>query len=396
VIVTTSNPASKGSERTQRRPIRVAIICDFAEEQWPSMDLVGDMVHATIADQHADRIASTLIRPKMPFASGQSPDKPSRLFGRFIHYPRELRRIRDQFALFHIVDHSYAHLAHELPPGRAIITCHDIDAFRCLLPPATKRSYFFRAMTRRILTGMQRAAHVTCDTEATRNEILLNDLLPANRLSVVHNGVHPALGPEPNYDADAELSRLLGRPPGSTTELMHVGSTIARKRIDTLLNVFADVRQHRSEVRLLRIGGEFTAQQRQLAQSLGILKHIDVLPRVDESILAAAYRRAAILLQTSEAEGFGLPVIEAMACGTPVIASDIAPLREVGGSAAEYCPIGDTTQFIYTVLNLLTERENKPSTWQTRRSKSLAQACRFTWTAYAAKMAGIYDRVLEQ
>lgn len=380
---------------TRSRPLRVAIICDFAEERWPSMDLVGNMLYASLGNRHADHIAASLIRPRMPFAADNNPDKISRLFGRFFYYPRELRRIHKDFDRFHIVDHSYAHLVHHLPAERTVVTCHDIDTFRCLLPE-TKRSMLFRAMTRRILAGMQRAAHVTCDTEATRQEILEGSLLPPERLTVVHNGVNPALRPQPNYDADSQLTRMLGRLPGTATELLHVGSTIPRKRIDTLLHVFADLRQHRSDVRLLRVGGDFTGPQRQLAQSLGILGHIDVLPRIDDTVLAAAYRRAAVLLQTSDAEGFGLPVIEAMACGTPVIASDIAPLREVGGSAAEYCPIGDTPQFLNTVLNLLKERDDIPSAWQLRRANSFTQASRFTWSTYAAKMVEIYDRVSRQ
>ena len=66
-----------------------------------------------------------------------------------------------------------------------------------------------------------------------------------------------------------------------------------------------------------------------------------VLPFVDRRVLAAVYRRVALLLQTSDREGFGLPVAEAMTCGTPVVASDLPALREVGGPAATYCPVGD-------------------------------------------------------
>jgi len=360
------------------------------------MDLVGNMLHATLSTEHADNIASSQICPRMGFASAGTPDKISRIFGRFLHYPRELRRIRDRFDLFHIADHSYAHLVHYLPADRTVVTCHDVDAFRCLFDHQAKRSIFFRAMTRHILSGMQRAAHVTCDTGATRREILSHSLLPAERMTVVHNGVHPALGPEPDHEADAELFSLLGSSPDTFTDLLHVGSTIPRKRIDVLLNTFADLRQHRADLRLLRIGGEFTTQQRDLAQSLGVLKHVVVLPRIDERILAAAYRHSALLLQTSESEGFGLPVIEAMACGTPVIASDIPPLREVGGPAALYCPVGDTPQFVKAVLSLLQERDKEPSAWQTRHHNSIAQADQFTWSTYADKMVHVYRQVMAQ
>ena len=377
---------------TEAPPIRVAVICDFAEERWPSMDLVGNMLHASLSHEQP-AATSTLVRPKMPFA-GSQPAKLSRLFGRFIHYPRELRRIRNNFDIFHITDHTYAHLAHELPEDRTVVTCHDMDAFRCLVEPSAERSLLFRGLTRRILTGMQRSAHVTCDTEATRQELLAHGLMPAHKLSVVHNGVHPALTSQANTNADTELSQILGRAPNVCTELIHVGSTIPRKRIDILLDVFAGLRRHRPDLRLLRVGGDFTLQQRGLAESLGVENYIDVLPKLTEDLLAAAYRRSAVLLQTSESEGFGLPVIEAMACGTPVVATDIAPLREIGGDGALYCPLGDTPQFTAAVLNLLQERDATSLAWQTRRNNSLAQSRKFTWSAYASAMTEIYSRIL--
>lgn len=392
----TASMVSSGKLRSvEQKPalVRVAILCDFAEERWLSMDLVGDMLYANLREHFADRFLCTLIRPRLPFA-GSKPSMALRLFGRFVHYPREIRQIRRQFDLFHIVDHSYAHLGHELPPERTVVTCHDIDAFRCLLQPGTRHSWAHRLTARRVLAGLQRAAYLTCDSGATRADILKHDLFPAERLSVVHNGVHPALSAEPEEQADAELSRLIGRAPGVATELIHVGSTIPRKRIDTLLNVLSRVRQQRPGIRLLRVGGAFTPQQRQLAQSLGILGSIDVLPQLEERLLAAAYRRSALLLQTSEAEGFGLPVIEAMACGTPVIASDIAVLREVGGSFTVYCAVGDTERFSDSVVRLLAEREHHPDAWNTRRANCLTQSSQFSWSRYAEKMVEIYDRVL--
>lgn len=396
MIATTSNPVLlENLDHSVTEPIRVAVICDFAEENWPSMDLVGNMLYANLAGE-GKRTRPALIRPPMPFARPSEPGKLSRLLGRFVSYPRELRRIRDSFDVFHITDHSYAHLGHELPGERTIVTCHDIDAFRCLLSTDARRSKFFRALSRRILTGMQRAVHVTCDTEATRQELLAYNLVPSEKLTVVHNGVHPAFNANADLEADSELSRLLGRGPNQCAELIHVGSTIPRKRIDILLNVFASLRRQRHDLRLLRVGGPLTAPQRELAQSLGVPDQIDILPRLTESLLAAAYRRAAVLLQTSDSEGFGLPVIEAMSCGTAVVCSDIAPLREIGGDAAIYCPVGGTPQFTAAVLNLLQRTEADPGGWQTQRNKSLAQARRFTWNAYASQMTKIYSRILCQ
>jgi glycosyltransferase involved in cell wall biosynthesis len=123
-----------------------------------------------------------------------------------------------------------------------------------------------------------------------------------------------------------------------------------------------------------------------LAQYLGIRGSIDVLPYLTPELLAAASRRSSVLLQTSDSDGFGLPVIEALACGAPVIASDIAPLREVGGAAVTFCPVADIGAWTAAVLQQLT---TPPS-----RAALLAQAGRFNWSSYAASMTGIYRKVL--
>ena len=386
-----TNPADVLTTANQTRafPLRVAVICDFLEEDWPSMDLVGNMLFDHL--RRDDGTHTQSIRPAMKFR-GAKPRRSARLYGRFMQYPRLLRKIAADFDLFHIVDHSYAHLVHEVPPERAIVTCHDLDTFRCLLDPEREpRSFAFRSMTRRILSGLQSAAHVTCDTAATRDAIIRHGLLTPDKLTVVHNGVHPDLSAHPNSAFDDEISRRLGRKPGACPELLHVGSTISRKRVDVLLHVFAEVRKAQPDARLIRVGSRFTPQQEALAAVLGVREHIDSLDRLDVHLLAACYRRANVLLQPSEAEGFGLPVIEALACGTPVVASDIPALREVGGDAATYCGVANISSWTAAVLRTLNADEvNRNVT----RLCALQQASQFTWKHYAQQMLDIYRQVL--
>ena len=223
---------------------RVALIADLREERWPSMDLVADMLAAHLPMWG---VGASLLRPPMVrrFSSqggalhaGYTAD---RMINRLRDYPRWLARHRDDHDVFHVTDHSHAHLDHGLPPARTIVTCHDLDTFRCLLRPDEEpRSWAFRRMTQHILSGFQRAARITCDSEATRQAILAHDLVPAERLVVVPMGVHPACSPEADPEADLEVERLLGRRDGAV-ELLHVGSTIPRKRIDVLLEVLARI-----------------------------------------------------------------------------------------------------------------------------------------------------------
>jgi glycosyltransferase involved in cell wall biosynthesis len=389
----------------QPPPLRVGIVCDYREERWPSMDLVADMLLDTLGTAHASQVDPVELRPSMTIRFGEASllagaghaRNADRLISRFIDYPRWLSKRQKEASVFHIVDHSYAHLVHALPAQRTVVTCHDLDTFRSVLDPhAEPRGWVFRAMTRRILSGLQRAAMVICDSNATRDGILAHGLVPSERLDVVYLGVDPIMSPQGDPVADDYIRSLLAPPDAAGADLLHVGSTIPRKRIDILLRTFAAVRGRIPATRLIRVGGAFTASQTALARDLRIdPSAIIVLPYLDRAQLAAVYRRAALVLQPSDAEGFGLPVVEAMACGTPVVASDLAVLREVGGVAATYCPVGDVGAWSGTVCAMLGERSDAVTAWAARRRAALDQSARFSWSRFAERMVDVYRAVAE-
>lgn len=377
--------------------LRVAVICDFVEENWPSMDLVAEMLLDHLRNDHAAVIDATRICPPMRrrFTRDRNTNgrrfNADRFINRFWDYPRVTRRLAGEFDLFHVVDHSYGQLLHELPAERTIITCHDTDTFQCLFNPARDpRSVFFTKMMSRSLSGFRRAALVTCDSAATRAQLLAHDLVPAERTVVVPNGVHPLCSPEPNPLADTNAVKMIGPGVENQIDLLHVGSTIPRKRIDVLLKVFATVRNVFPNTRLLRVGGEFSAEQNRLLTKLKLDESVTVLPKVDRSVLAAFYRRAALVLLPSEREGFGLPVVEAMACGTPVVASDLDVLREVGGDVAVYCSVGEVAAWSKRVTEMLRLRCTDEHEWDKLRTAGITQAAKFTWSEYATRMVGLY------
>ncbi|MCP9494514.1 MAG: glycosyltransferase family 4 protein [Pyrinomonadaceae bacterium MAG19_C2-C3] len=381
--------------------LRVAIICDYLEEGWESMNLVGDSLVKRLSEDYASEIQVRQIRPIMKrrlsrvSARGEARNA-DRFINRFYDYSRTLKGLRNQqdaIDVYHLVDHSYSQLVHSLPAERTLVTCHDLDTFRCVLEPEKEvRPRWFKAMTRRTLIGFQRAAHVVCDSRATRDEVLAHKLLPPERVSVVPLGVHPTCSPERDAEADAEAERLLGVA-NRTIEILHVGSTIARKRIDVLLDVFAGVRKRFPGARLIRVGGAFTRAQQEQVERLALSDAIVSLPFINRRVLAAVYRRAALVVLPSEQEGFGLPVVEAMACGTPIIASDLPVLREVGGEAAEYGATADGAAWIEIVIRLLNERSGASCAWEARRASCLAQAAKFSWATYTNRMVEIYRNI---
>ena len=389
--------------RTLTKQAKVALICDLLEENWPSMDLVADMLYCQLASHHSSTLQVAQLRPPMrrrftriPVIGGSDiAHNADRLFNRFIDYPRWMRKRTDKFDLFHIIDHSYAQLARELPAGRTIITCHDLDAFRCLLEPAREaRPLWFRAFSRRILDGLGRAIRVICGSRVIHDEILTHKLISPERLRVVYYGVHPALSPVPDSNADHTVSRLLQKL-GPGPLILNVGLPVPRKRLDVLLHVFARVRQRFPKAGLIRVGGPLRESEARLATQLGLEPAIVSLPFLERSELGAVYRRAALLLQTSEAEGFGLPLIEAMGCGCPVVATDLPVLQEVGGAAVAFCPLADLPGWTDTVSGLLHEREHNVVEWELRRQRALRRAAQFSWTSTASQMSDIYQEVLQ-
>ena len=378
--------------------LRVAIVADYLEEGWPSMDLVADMLLDRLRREHSGTIEPALIRPAMPrrltrlpFVTGKL-SVLDRATARQWDYTRQLRTAARGFDVYHIVDHTYAHLVHGLPASRTIVTCHDVDAFRSILQPdEERRSVPFRWMARRILNGLRKAAHVPCDSEATRNALVELARFPPDRLSVIANGADPGGSPDADPATDFEAGRILG--PRQGVEVLHVGSTIDRKRIDVLLEVFAAIRRARPDARLVRVGGPFTGAQRAQARDLGVTDAIAVVPFVDRGTLAAIYRRAALTLLPSEREGFGLPLVESLACGTPMVASDIPVLRELGRDAVAYAPLADVDTWRDTVLALLAEREHDPGRWHARRQRGIARAADFSWSHYAASLTALYEDV---
>ena len=369
------------------------------------MDLVAEMLSDRLAREHGELFEVELVRPRFVWPSGHRSWRitnkrsfaAARLFNRFAVYPRWIARNRARFDIFHIVDHSYSHLIHHLPAARCIVTCHDLDTFKCLLQPAeSPYSWAFCAMTRRILGGFRKASMVICVSAATRDEVVSRNLLDKERLLVIHNGVHPAFTEISDDVADLEIARMLEPVQKDSIEILHVGSELPRKRIDLLLKIFARLRAKFPGARLLRVGGGLTDENKRLARQLGVADAIVVLPFLQRRILAAAYRRAVAVLLPSDSEGFGFPMLEAMACGTPVIASDLPVLREIGGDTVRYCPIGDVGTWSEVTIQTVKEQIAPNDADREQRAVATAHASQFSWNANAERTTQAYRELLHR
>lgn len=364
------------------------MVRDPRGEGWPSMDLCADELLARLPPG----VAAADLEPPFPRLARRLPVvgprvalNADRLVNRHMLLPRFLRRRAADFDLFHVVDHSYAHGVLALPPGRCGVYCHDLDAFRSLLEPGKDpRPWWFRRLARRTLRGLQAAAVVFHSTAAVREELLRHAVIDPARLAYAPYGVATEFTP-----AAAGLVALPapGVPDGPF--LLHVGGHAPRKRIDVLIDVFAAVRKHLPGVRLVQVGPPWSPALADRIDRLGVGAGVVRFAGLSRGQLADLYRRAAAVLVPSGAEGFGLPVVEALACGAPVVASDIPALREVGGDAVVFRPVGDVPAWAAAVVRVLDDPSAAPP-----RDTRLSQAARYSWREHARVIADAYHGLL--
>ena len=381
------------SHREPSGPMDIAVMFDAPEENWRSMDLAGEMlldqwrstpsfnVKATRVSIH---IPSIVRRVSGPWRGGFNAD---RALTRYVGYPLRALAARRPGRLFHVVDHSYAQLVHALPNARTGVYCHDLDAFwPALLPGRAGRFAYRRALAHVLLRGLRAAAVVFHSTREVGRALADGGLVPRSRLVLAPYGVAPEFNaqPDPQECADAVLKPLEGRP-----YILHVGSAVSRKRLDVLFEVFARLRADHPDLRLVQQGAALSPAQRAHIDRLGIGDALVQPEKLERTALAGLYRRASAVLLTSEAEGFGFPVIEAMACGAAVVASDLPALREVGGNAALYAPVGDVPAWTARVHALLEDASAGPP-----KAARLERARAFTWREHARTLRDAYENLV--
>jgi glycosyltransferase involved in cell wall biosynthesis len=287
---------------------------------------------------------------------------------------------RSQAAVFHAVEWAQPLWA-RVP---VVVTVHDLIPF--LFPadyPWMRRERLLA------LRQLRRAGAVVAVSHATARDVeRLGHVDPA-LITVIHHGVEPAFQP-----ANAQriaVARVLAGVRPDRPYLLSVGTLDPRKRAGVLMEVVRRVRQHH-DVDLVIAGAQGAFEQRvQAAVSAAGLEGVTRQAGfVDLDTLVALYSGAAALVFSSAYEGFGLPVLEAMACGAPVVCFNNSAFPEVGGAAAILVPEGDAEAMASEVVDLLGAGEpSRQALGQTGR----AWAVGFTWAKAAAAHRDVYERL---
>jgi glycosyltransferase involved in cell wall biosynthesis len=309
--------------------------------------------------------------------------------GRFVKYPLTLSTIEGD--LFHILDHGYAQLLFALDPHRALITCHDLTpllATKGLIPLAVPRHLRYTFQLR--LYCLARAAFVIAGSEATRRDLLNYTNLSTRHTDVTYYGVSKIFAPKADPRPVRKLRYELGLPTEARL-VLQVASPQRYKNTPALLKALHHLFYKSGlEIRLVRVGAPFFEDEEALVEKLG-LKHLIIKAGhvAEDEVLAEYYRAADVLAFPSLWEGFGLPPLEAMACGTPVVTSNVASLPEVVGEAGLMVDPHDHSALAQALYQVLSDE----GLHQTLRIKGREQSSRFTWERVAQHTLSIYEQV---
>jgi len=260
----------------------------------------------------------------------------------YVVFPPRLRREARAYDLVHVLDHSNSMYLRSVRGRPNLITCHDVLAIRAARGefPESPTGWSGRLLQRWILSGLRAARHVACDSQKTASDLKVLTGETGSDLRVVHLAVNWDYRPGASLPGDlADRFRLnAGR-----CYFLHVGGNQWYKNRVGVLRIFSRlaVMEGFSSTVLVLAGKPWTSEMRSVIREERLEERVVEAANVTNEELQALYGNALALLFPSLEEGFGWPILEAQACGCPVITTGRPPMSEVAGEAAIFVDPAD-------------------------------------------------------
>lgn len=338
-----------------------------------------------LAKQSDISLSKIAFPQKLPFAKW-----PGVLGSKTINWIRWGRKIRptDDIDLYHCTNQSLAFLAKRLRPS--VVTVHDIIE---LLEPQTGMGSFLHQY---LYSGISKSTQIIAVSEYTKKTIIDHYGIRSSRISVIPNGVgkefHPINDLE-NTVGYQEIRREL-KLSDKHPLILYVGSDHPRKNLTGALEVFSHILKRRPDAIFLKVGSAGIASGRKVTfdtiDQLKLREHVRFVSDVSNEKLNLLYNISDVLLYPTRFEGFGLPPLQAMAAGLPVVTSNVTSLPEVVGDAALTSDPDDTESLMHQVQRIT---EDRTSAAEYRR-RGIARAQLFTWKKSADQVIDVYRKVI--
>ena len=281
----------------------------------------------------------------------------------------------------HIVYQNLAYLLNLVDLEKTIVTCHD------LIPWVYEkdRSPFWKAN----INGLKKADRIITVSSFSKNEIINHLKYPADRIHVIPNAVdHSIYYKNPDKTILNRLNIARDDP-----LILYVGSEEPRQNVDKLIKAFAKLKNKIPNAKIIKIGDSNLLGTREklfkLINELNLQKDVIFAGSVPEKELPQWYNAADLLVYPCDYAGFGLPPLEAMACGTPVITSNTTSLPEVVGDAGIMIDPADINKLSQEIYSVLTDKDLQKD----MSKKGLKRASMFNWDKSASKTLEIYEKM---
>ena len=285
-----------------------------------------------------------------------------------------------------------AHVPYFAPPlfplARTAVTIHDLIP---LVLPLYRGSLLVRVYTQLAVAGARRADAIIADSECSKRDIVNRLGIDASRVRVVYLAAHTRYRP---IDDAAQIDAVRRKYALPVKFLLYLGGYDQRKNIRVIIKAFALLPEfYRAGYRLVLAGvslgrdSEFFPDPRRIAREVWVAEDaVRYIGWVDEEDKPALYASATVFLFPSLYEGFGLPPLEAMACGTPVISSNASSLPEVVGDAAMQVDPNDVRAWAEAMRAVLTDDARRAE----MRERGIAQSAKFSWERAAEETIQVY------
>jgi glycosyltransferase involved in cell wall biosynthesis len=309
---------------------------------------------------------------------------------RFWNFPHLVQQQKSD--IYHIIDHSEAHIVNWLKKTNkpVVVTCHDLINFfyRDNLRGSVQLPIISNGLWLRSVQAMQNANHIIAvsTVTATHTSQILN--INPGLIDVIPNAVERIF--QPLAKDQIECFRQQQGINQETFCLLNVGGNHPRKNIDTILYTIKILKDKGLPIHFCKAGSDFTSEQKKYIQTHKLESYISYLGQPDKSTLVQIYNAADVLLAPSLHEGFGITILEAMACGTPVITSNVSAMPEVAGDAGVLIEPTNPQAIADAVEHLYQDSAYR----QSLINQGLERAKSFTWEATAENIARLYEKLV--
>lgn len=289
------------------------------------------------------------------------------------------KRSSNKNSINHITFQYLGDLGHFLDKSKTIITCHDIFTF--LEKNNLRNPYIIQRYS---LSGLRKCRYVISISNFTKNELHHKLKIPLEKIIVIKNGMNQEMF-KPLHEK--ELSKIEPLYP-EFNKILHVGSEVFRKDFITLLKAFYLIKKRNKNIKLIRVG---QPAYKKIIHRLGLEKDVIYLNAINNERLREIYNLCDIFVYPSLYEGWGAPGLEAAACGTPVICSDIPIFREVYKDFPHYFSPRDYK----SLANIIIENINNERLKLEMSRKGFEVLKRYSWKKSAERYLKLTKFVLE-